>query len=626
MFKKIRIKLILAVGIATIIIITVFSYINIRSESEVLLSEVERHANQLSETVKRSTKYAMLLNRREDIHETVKTIGDQEFIQEIRIFDKEGVNIYSSHASSVGMMVDKKAEACYVCHSANEPLKHLDIADRTRIYRMNPGSPRLMGIINAVYNEKACWEAPCHAHDADKSVLGVLDITVSLEAIDKQISQAKFKRIIFALVTIIAISGILWFFVWHLVEKPVNELVNATKNVADGNLNYIITDLGNDELGMLARSFNNMTNKLSEARQQLFQSDKMASLGKLAAGVAHEINNPLTGILTYSSFLLKRTKDNPEVQEDLAVIVRETKRSREIVKGLLDFARQSIPKKNNVNINELIEKALKVVDNQLSIKQIQVVNNFDSDIPNVIVDANQLVQVFINLVVNAKDAIGDGGGKITISTALIRLNPFGMTQVKNALCPKGHTLMDTAVRVDGMPTIKVRTIIDRNEGYINVDPIYGRHRNNYGIKLEKKKEIEISCSKCGVSLLNKEKKCPDCGAPQYVLEMPGKGQLVGCCRKDCYWQYWEVIEKEGRKEFVQIKVGDTGCGIEKEKMNQIYDPFFTTKGQKGTGLGLAVIWGIINNHEGAISVDSEVGKGTTFTINLPSARSRESAA
>ena len=108
------------------------------------------------------------------------------------------------------------------------------------------------------------------------------------------------------------------------IEKPVNELVNATEQVGTGNLNYVIKDLGSDELGLLAKSFNNMTQKLADARLQLFQSDKMASMGRLAAGVAHEINNPLTAVLTYSSFLLKRV-NNPELEEDLKVIVRETK-------------------------------------------------------------------------------------------------------------------------------------------------------------------------------------------------------------------------------------------------------------------------------------------------------------
>ena len=129
---------------------------------------------------------------------------------------------------------------------------------------------------------------------------------------------------------------------------------------------------------MLDESFNNMTKKLAEARMQLFQSDKMASLGRLAAGVAHEINNPLTGVLTYSSFLLKRTKNNPEIQEDLNVIVRETLRSREIVKSLLDFARQSVPKKSDADINEIIDKSISVIENQLSINKVKLVKELET--------------------------------------------------------------------------------------------------------------------------------------------------------------------------------------------------------------------------------------------------------
>ncbi len=138
-----------------------------------------------------------------------------------------------------------------------------------------------------------------------------------------------------------------------------------------------------------------MTKNLAEARLQLFQSDKMASLGRLAAGVAHEINNPLTGVLTYSSFLLKRVKNNKELEEDLKVIVRETKRSREIVKSLLDFARQSVPKKHSANINEIINNAIEVVNNQLSLKHIKLEEHLDSSLPKATLDANQIQQVFI---------------------------------------------------------------------------------------------------------------------------------------------------------------------------------------------------------------------------------------
>jgi len=519
-----------------------------------------------------------------------------------------------------GQMVDKRAEACYACHSEDQPLEHLDIVDRTRIYKPQQDSARVMGIINAVYSEPSCWQSACHAHPANQKVLGVLDITVSLKTIDQQIQAAKMKIAIFGFLAILALSVILWIVVKIWVDRPVNTLVKATQQVASGNLNYTIQDLGDDELGALARSFNNMTRKLSEARHQLFQSDKMASLGRLAAGVAHEINNPLTGILTYSSYLLKRSKSNPELAADLEVIVRETKRSREIVKGLLDFARQSVPKKTPADINTIIDRSVSVIENQLSIRHIQLVKQFSSELPDVVVDENQIQQVLINLVENAAYAIGDSSGKITISTELIQLAPYGITQIKKALCPKGHDLMDTTIKIEGAPSIKVKAKYNGNEGFIHLNPIYGKNDHHYGIQMGKKGKLEFFCHKCDLSLMKNNKSCPRCGAPVYALEIPGKGIFEGCVNKECGWQYWEAVEKEGSKEYVEFKVTDTGSGIPKENMEKIFDPFFTTKGQKGNGLGLAVVWGIVDNHDGTITVESEVGKGTTFTIRLPSVK------
>jgi len=261
--------------------------------------------------------------------------------------------MFSSEYELIGEMVDKDAESCYACHTADEPLEKLPMKERMRIYRIHPDSARILGIINPIYNEKSCWDADCHAHLETQTVLGVLDVKMCLKDVDKQISDSEIQSILFAVIAIIALSFIIGFFVRRWVARPVKELVKATHQVSSGNLNYTIDGLGNDELGTLGDSFNNMTNKLAEARLQLFQSDKMASLGRLAAGVAHEINNPLTGVLTYSSFLLKRTKDNSELQEDLKIIVRETKRSREIVKSLLDFARKLIGKIDTIEFPNL---------------------------------------------------------------------------------------------------------------------------------------------------------------------------------------------------------------------------------------------------------------------------------
>jgi two-component system, NtrC family, sensor kinase len=360
-----------------------------------------------------------------------------------------------------------------------------------------------------------------------------------------------------------------------------------------------------------------MTKNLADAKLQLFQSDKMASLGRLAAGVAHEINNPLTGVLTYSSFLLNRTKNDPEMQESLGIIVRETIRSREIVKGLLDFSRQSVPKKESADVNKIIRCALEVVADKLSAKGIELDEHMDPTLPIISVDANQMQQVFINLLANATDAIAGSGGRISVTPSVISLSAHGLAPIRAAVCPKGHNLMDNEMRSYGFPTIRVKAVSNGNEGIINLDPVYGKHRNHYGIEIAKGKALRIACPQCNVSLVEEEIKCPECGSPVYAFEIPPHGMLEGCTNPECDWVMCKSLDEAGRKDYIEVKISDTGQGIPKDDLSRIFEPFYTTKRQKGTGLGLAVAWGIIDNHNGTIDVESELGKGTTFTIHLP---------
>ncbi|MBI2787145.1 MAG: HAMP domain-containing protein [Elusimicrobia bacterium] len=615
--KRLGFKLTLAVCATALVTITVFAVSNIRSHSRSLLAEVERHANQLSEAVKSGTEYDMLGNQRERIHESITRMGHQPTIERIRVMNKSGAVIYSSDAGEIGKMVDKKAESCYMCHSAGRPIERLEMKERTRVFRLQPGGPRTLGIINPIYNAPSCWTAACHAHPRSQVVLGVLDVTLPLAEVDKDIRAAQVEVVVFALSAIIALSLIVAFLVRRWVDVPVEELVEATQRVAGGDLRHTIAETRDDELGMLARSFNNMTGKLSEARLQLFQSDKLASLGRLAAGVAHEINNPLTGVLTYSSFLLKRTKDQPELQEDLKVIVRETIRSREIVKSLLDFARQSVPKKTEADINEIVSRAASVVESQLALNHVAVSRNLDPGIPKAAVDANQLQQVFINLFVNASDAIGPKGGTITVSSAALSLSPVGITQIKKAQCPKRHSLIDGEVRIDGRPSVRLKARSDGNEGFIYLNPMYGMGGHHHGIPVDDRKVIALSCPECSASLLQPNRECPRCGAAVYAFESPPKGLVEGCSRKGCDWQRWEEVDATGAREFVELRVHDDGCGIAKDHLPKIFEPFYSTKGQKGTGLGLSVIWGIVDNHNGTIHVESEPGAGTTFILRLP---------
>ncbi len=499
---KISYKIIAAVGGVAVLIIGIFSYLILTAYQRQLIAELERSAHQLSETVKSSTKYDMLLNQRESVYRIINTIGRQEGIQKVRIFNKEGAVIFSTDPLDVGKMVDKKAEACYACHAADRPLERLPISRTTRIFPAST-SGRTLGIINPIYNEPSCWQSECHAHPPDQKVLGVLDISMSLAEVDRATRASQMQVPVFAIIAIAAVSLMIYLLIKGIVLEPLSRMVAAMHKVAAGDLNSTISIDQSDEIGELAGSFNSMTRQLSEAQRQLFQSDKLASVGRLAAGVAHEINNPLTGVLTYSSYLLNRLKENPEMKDDLEVIVRETKRCREIVKGLLDFARQSTPEKQPRDVNEIVGRAVRILQNQFAMREIALEQHLDPNLPPVSADINQMQQVLVNLLMNADDAIAEKGGRVTITTA---------------------------------PTL---------------------------------------------------------------------------------------VADGGVGDYVRIEVRDTGCGIPADNLSKIFDPFFTTKGQKGNGLGLAMVWGIIEKHDGRITVESEVGKGTVFTILLPVDRCNE---
>jgi two-component system NtrC family sensor kinase len=615
--RKIGFKLTFGVVLTVLLAIGIFAYFNIQSERKSLLSEVERHANQLSEAVKSDTEYDMLHNDRERIHESIRRIGKQESIDRIRIFNKSGEIIYSSDSADIGKMVDKKAESCYRCHSAGKPLAHLETQERTRVFRPHRDSSRLLGIINPIYNSPSCWTAACHAHPETQTVLGVLDVTIPLTEVDRNIRRSQMAVVVLAVSAILILSLIVGFMVRWWIDRPVQELLTAMRQVAGGNLAHRVVVKRDDELGMLARSFNNMTDNLAQARLQLFQSDKLASLGRLAAGVAHEINNPLTAVLTYSSYLLKRSHGQAETRDDLNVIVSETIRCREIVKSLLDFARQTVPKKRKADINEIIGRAVTVIENQLSLGQVKLVMDLDPALPNVMVDANQIQQVFINLLVNASDAIGENSGTIKVTSRTISLRSTEVLQIKRALCPKRHDLVDRKVRIDGKPAISMRFRKKELTGLIHLNPMYGStgHRLNGMPDLEE--DVKLLCPDCSISLIAEGELCPECGSPVYAFEVPLKGIVQGCLRDGCGWHRWEQVDTAWNDEFVEVRVEDDGCGIPKTQIPKLFEPFATTKGQMGTGLGLAVTWGIVDNHNGTISVESEVGAGTSFIIRIP---------
>lgn len=607
---------ILGVAVVTAVTVGIEAVLIVRAHRQALHAQLTRGADQLCETIAGSMFWDMLENRRPALLREIETIGRQQGIEKVRLFNATGTIMFSSDASEIGHVLDKQAEACYACHAADQPLKRLSTRERARIYRA-PDGHRVLGMIRPIHNETRCWNAACHAHSRDEAVLGVLDVNLSLADADRRVAADQRQMVILAVLAIAASSLLLWMLNHWLVVRPVARLIAGTRRVAEGDLHTEIPDAAGHELGDLARAFNDMVRRLSEAQRQLTQADKLASVGRLAAGVAHEINNPLTGVLTYASFLQKRLQDKPEMAADLEVVVRETKRCREIVRGLLDFSRQTPPQHRPTDINDVVRRGVAVIMNQLTLRRVALDFDLADGMRPVPADANQIQQVVVNLVMNAADAIGDGGGTIHVRTSATQRPARGHAVIRAATCPKGCDLLDSGTRIDRYPGIKVIRRQKDRDAVVVLDPVYGRAHHRASDVLEAGAVSEYACPRCRTRLEPPERRCEACGAPVLAIAAGPQGVVEWCTRKGCEWTRCEALDALGPREFAEIVVEDTGKGIAPDDLDHLFEPFFSTKGHHGTGLGLAVTWGIVEGHGGTIEVSSELGHGARFVVRLP---------
>ena len=391
----------------------------------------------------------MLNNDRIGLYEMMLNMADQPGMVRVRIMNPQGVISYSTAPAEVGTMVDKSAEACYGCHEKSKPLARLNRSDRFRVYRAD--GTRVLGVITPIENEPACSNAACHAHPAGTQILGVLDTNLSLAKVDQAWRTRAARcwptpRV--ALLAVVSLSGL---FVWIVVHNPLRELETGTERIASGKLGYQIPVHSHDEVGELAQSFNDMSNRLQvaqaeitawahtleervdektrelkQAHQRMLHVEKMATIGKMAAVVAHEINNPLSGILTYSRlvkrWIEKNTTASPKQEEmkgSLDLIASESKRCGELVKNLLSFSRVSPMNLAWCDLNQVIDRCVRLVQHKLDMGGIQLNLDLAADLPPAHCDPAQIEQVVLAMVINAIDAMPQEGN-LWISTRVDR--------------------------------------------------------------------------------------------------------------------------------------------------------------------------------------------------------------
>ena len=522
--RRLATKLILSLTVIVVIVEGISSFINVRDQERQLLDAMVLGADQLSQSITSATWHAMLADNRGDAYEVMRTIAEKQGIRRIRIFNKEGRVMFST-VHNDEQQVDKNADACVLCHSATEPLVRVEAPSRARVVR-DPNGSRQLAMVTPIYNEPACSQASCHAHPEKQTVLGVLDVGLDLSRIDKVVRAMESRAVLSTVVAVVLIAVLISLFTRHFVSTPIRKLIAGTRAVSEMQMDLPIRIENSQELGELAHSFNVMRERLGKAMSdlnklaadletkveqrtlqlkaahlKLMHTDRLASLGQLSASVAHEINNPLSGVLNLSMLLQRILKEDgiprervPEVRKYLTQIINETSRVGRIVSDLLAFSRRSKPQTTRVDLNSIIRTTHSLVSHKLQLGNVQAHLALQPDLPPLRCDGSQIQQVVMNLIMNAAEATAPkGGGSVQVSTCLT----------------------------------------------------------------------------------------PD--------------------RKD-----------------IVLEVQDDGEGIDQEYLQKIFDPFFTTKGEgKGVGLGLAVVYGVINAHDGDIEVDSTPGKGTTFRVTLP---------
>ncbi len=432
-------KLILLLVAWVVATISLLGAVNIDLHRRHLEDATLTSAERISDVIKRSTSYYMLRHDREGLYQIIRTMADEPGVVRIRVFNQDGIVSYSTDPNEVGRGVDKGAEACYKCHAQAQPLARLDRPDRFRIYRQN--NARVLGIITPIENQPSCAGGGCHLPPSQQKVLGVLDANLSLQKADASLAESTQQMMIYTGIGVLLLALVAGVVIWELVHRRIKVLKQGTERLASGDLGYQIVDHHDDEVGDLAASFNRMSSELKDAREEAtswartlelrvdqksrelkkasehaLQMEKMASVGKLAAVVAHEINNPLSGILTYAKLLRKWVEKvecdegrKQEMRSSLELIESESRRCGEIVRNLLMFARTSPMNLEWTQLNRIAERSLKLVQHQLELANIQPHLELDPGLSEAHCDPAQIEQVVLTLVMNAIEAMPRGG-------------------------------------------------------------------------------------------------------------------------------------------------------------------------------------------------------------------------
>ncbi len=522
--SSLGIRLLVPIFLIAGVVMTIHALVTFDSTKGHFLRFVEGDIDRYSGLIKRATHDGMLLNNKADVQLMIERLTAGSELASVRVYDKDGFIRMSGNRDEIGRRMEMQCETCLSCHQA-EPARDTAVLERRGMAYME-GGIEVLRHLSVIENETSCATAACHAHPEENRVLGVLDVEMSLVPVDAAVATSRRQILWTTLILIMVVCLVVAIVIRKLVQRPIAQLYDGIRRIADGDMETHIDIRGQHELARLAEAFNDMaqdlgaarqevtewsqkledkviekTTQLSRAQRQVLHMEKMASLGKLSATVAHELNNPISGMLTYARLVRRELQDQPlpdEVRDEwsryLQMVEKECRRCGAIVQNLLLFTRRMGAETAEIDLNEVVEQSIMLVLHQLKMADIELHKQLLADDSRIVADEAQVQQAIVALLVNAVEALTD------------------------------------SQRAD---------------------------------------------------------------------------RRISVCL-------------EGETEGVRIDIEDSGGGIPPEVLPHIFEPFFSTKHtESGVGLGLAVVYGIVERHGGRIDVDSVVNQGTTFHVWLP---------
>jgi len=509
-----------AIGSIVFTAFVIFFIIIIQHQEKMFVRDMIFHGESISQTILSSLEHGMMQNDSSEIKRTIDSINKQEMIKNIVIYTHQGEIKHFAIKPQTLNFKKIVSKECLICHKNKKPENELK---KLYFFNVDVKDTCLTSMILPIKNKQGCSTSSCHIGASDKAILGFLKMNVCRQQLKDNLNKSIVQLLFTSLLFMIAITVLIVFFFKKYIMEALQKLALSTKEISKGNLESWVDVKRNDEIGVLARSYNKMVSelilsrakleqlnenleqrvedkkqKLKIAQHQIIQAEKMSSLGRLAAVIAHEINNPISGIIVFINLIKKIiSKGNlgeeklTKITKNLGIMESEAKRCGNIVTELLSFSRQG-DKVEKSHIETILNKAIAILNHKMKTKNIALNLEIENNLPEISCIPGQIQQIFMNLIQNAMDAMS-GGGDLSII-----------------------------------------------------------FKNN-----ENEKQIVMTFK-------------------------------------------------------------DTGSGIPKENIPHLFEPFYSSKDKgQSIGIGLFIVYGFIEQHNGTIEVQSDFGSGTEFIVSLP---------